>query len=75
MSEDKPHGGLQIGDIVTRIGTDRMRVTHLYEGCDEIVVEDLPDPEGKEEFHPGIFYDLHYWDVQLIERPDEPAQV
>lgn len=30
---------LDIGDVVTRTGDDRLRIIGFYEGCDEILVE------------------------------------
>lgn len=55
--EDLPHGGLKVGDLVTWAG-ERCRVTSTYEGCDEIVIEQLDEPGG---------FDVLWWDVRRVE--------
>jgi len=49
-----------IGDIVTRTGHDRYRVTALYDGCDEIVITNCDDPAD--------VFDILEQDVRLVER-------
>jgi len=51
---------LEVGDIVTRTGDDRYRVIALYDGADEVVVENRADPEDK--------FDILQQDVEFVER-------
>jgi hypothetical protein len=53
---DHPHGGLKIGDLVTWAG-ERCRVTGVYDGCDEIVIEQIDDPGG---------FDVLWWSVERV---------
>lgn len=55
---------LHVGDIVRQRGApegDLLRVTALYDGCDEVVVEEYPDPFG--------CFDALRFDLVLVERP------
>lgn len=60
-----PAHPILVGDIVTRTGTDRLRVIDLYEGADEIVVQTIQE---KEAIFPGDIFDICWFDVELIER-------
>lgn len=60
---------VQIGDIVrpkgTGIGGERLRVTAVYDGADEIVVETT----GCDWSGVGDAYDICWFDVEFVERP------
>ncbi|HKY80845.1 MAG TPA: hypothetical protein VJM09_05165 [Sphingobium sp.] len=56
---------LQIGDVVTRTGVERLRVIALYDGCDEIIVETIV---GAEWTYVGEKFDLLEFDVELVEQ-------
>lgn len=55
MSVAPSHGGLKVDDLVTWADSP-YRVTHLYEGCDEIVIQSVDDPTD--------IFDQLYWSVE-----------
>lgn len=56
--DNLPHGGLKIGDLVRWGGDDPHRVTGLYGGCDELVIEPVNDEGGH--------FDALWWSVERL---------
>lgn len=57
--------GLEVGDVVTRTGADKLRIIALYEGCDEIVVECLV---GETWADIGAVFDILSQSVELVHK-------